>query len=106
MTYDIPVYSHGEINFSQPFKNFYTTMQYTGLKDKNGEEIYEGDILYYQYKLFRNAPDIKTTYVVKWDIDSFQGYTTRGTIGTSVRYLTKDFEIIGNIHQNPELLGD
>ena len=79
-------------------------MQYTGLKDKNGEEIYEGDILYYQYKLFRNAPDIKTTYVVKWDIDSFQGYTTRGTIGTSVRYLTKDFEIIGNIHQNPELL--
>jgi uncharacterized phage protein (TIGR01671 family) len=63
-------------------------MQYTGLKDKNNKEIYEGDIVIYQ-----NAYD--DTTAVEIEYDPSEAYFTVPT-----RY-SADMEIIGNIYENP-----
>ncbi|QDS35855.1 YopX family protein [Brevibacillus brevis] len=68
----------------------YEFMQYTGLCDKNGKEIYEGDILF-------------------WD-GGFKVYTTvrfkdgMFLAGDMPLYDCVDEEVIGNIYENPELL--
>lgn len=69
-------------------------MQYTGLCDKNGKEIYEGDIV--------RTNDKKT-----WEI-IFHGarfYANGLCIGQGARRLIDcPFEVIGNIYENPELM--
>lgn len=84
-------------------------MQYTGLKDKNGKEIYEGDVI------FRKLSLSETTAIVKWhqkyccfmwiktsekevkggNWEFMDGQTMPSNIG---------FEVIGNIYENHELL--
>lgn len=73
----------------------YELMQYTGLKDKNGKEIYEGDILQYKDSYGKSC-----RYEVKMQIDrNISGFTFWSNMG--VIYPNK---IIGNIYENPELL--
>jgi len=71
----------------------YILMQFTGLKDKNGKEIYEGDIM--------NDKGIK--FEVYWN--QHNGNWSRKNISELLAGETmKNSEIIGNIHENPELL--
>ena len=70
-------------------------MQYTGLKDKNGKEIYEGDIL---------ADDSSRYYEVIWSY-YFWGIKHDFFGITGIKHNTHlRFEVIGNIYSNPELL--
>lgn len=85
--------AHGKGFFLHDFTDIerYEFIQFTGLLDKNGKEIYEGDIV----KNTRgNKPVIRQ--VIWININHRNGWNiAKGS----------DFEIIGNIYQNPELLG-
>lgn len=83
-------------------------MQFTGLLDKNGREIYEGDIL----KPLNTA--FAEPYVVEFGVHEFaddaygeqcMGWSVRMRYGQ--RPTTRcDAKIIGNLYENPELLND
>jgi uncharacterized phage protein (TIGR01671 family) len=88
-------------------------MQCTGLKDKNGKLIYEGDILRSEEYPFKNEESYNYAAEVLWDDASatFYYYTFRistnvvgraeGNTGNLNDY---EWEVIGNIYENPELL--
>ena len=79
-------------------------MQYTGLKDKNGKEIYEGDILQFDYYYdYGQCGEHKTfTRQVDWN-DTFCGFSPIYGTGTYIMPRER-YEVIGNIHENKELL--
>lgn len=83
-----------------------TVGQYTGLKDKNGTKIFEGDIV--QTNKFFLSVGLNAKYVIEYDVEiaCFIGTMQKGNVKhfTTFQNDSDQFEVIGNIHDNPELL--
>lgn len=78
--------------------------QYTGLTDKNEVEIYKGDIVKFK-DLDDEIHEIEFIGVVEFENCSF--LLNVGDVLKCYRWIDYyDYEVIGNIHENPELLGD
>lgn len=128
-----PIYDseYDWLAFRQPNRDtmFYegvdTLMQYTGLKDKNGKEIYEGDIVrLYTGEVCGVVFPVGGGFVVDWyDKNKKAGFrkplyneiyfdgpsvsfTPDGAIEGEDYYTERKAEIIGNIYENPEMLGE
>jgi uncharacterized phage protein (TIGR01671 family) len=93
------------------WQNKYIIEQYTGLKDKNDKEIYEGDIVstIYTDQVDKKIGDIVYTtevgaYRVRCGQHLLPIVTYRVVGGSPQGLLTVADEVIGNIHENPELL--
>jgi len=98
----------GNNYFSGDYLKDIEVMQYTGLKDKKNREIYEGDLL---------KGNDSCIYKVYWSdkLCAFSSIGNEGdymgpythTLATNTGYLKerfeKEIEVIGNIHENPEL---
>jgi len=81
------------------FYSEYVIMQFTGLKDKNGKKIYEGDILKQAISL--SGPYLDKVAKVVFYHGSFLAKTT---LGAEHQIVENWVEVIGNIYENPELL--
>lgn len=92
--------------FQDPTDEPFYLIQYTGLKDKNGKEIYEGDIL--KTPSASGKGDIITT--IEWTDFSWKEKLIYSPIHQFYEYFDfsdetgEDSEVIGNIYENPELL--
>jgi uncharacterized phage protein (TIGR01671 family) len=82
-------------------------MQFTGIHDKNGKEIFEGDLLQYDGYNFRLINKEKI-YQIRYDdnLAQYYAYNLENSFDTFlVVRAWKESKIIGNIYENPELLG-
>ena len=85
---------HSEIDYGKVNIDPHTVGQFTGLHDKNGKEIYEGDIVRCDM-----GGECEVSYCIG---GGFAGFDLSPAFHNG--HQLKDVEVIGNIHDNPELL--
>lgn len=93
-----------------------TLGQYTGLKDKNGKKIFEGDIVHYYDFAFTNGFEVTGTVVytqdcmfeIEYDDKYIKNHKETRPLVCSEHpiFTSKKIEVIGNIYDNPELLNE
>src|SRR5699024_10454451 len=79
-------------------------MQYTGCRDKNGIEIYEGDVIKDKYDKFWLVQRYVGAFVITNKIPDSDGQTTTYSHFNNLANHHFYFEVIGNMWENPELL--
>jgi uncharacterized phage protein (TIGR01671 family) len=76
-------------------------MQFTGLHDKNGKEIYEGDIVAVSFP----ESNVNNIYEIKFFLTTCSfGLKSKSYHSTGLLNIEEYYEVIGNIYENPELL--
>lgn len=86
----------GELKWLSDLEKDYVLMQYTGLKEKNGKEIYEGDIISDGYIKREVKYGAYEFLPFSEELDERDHFTILGALYS--------FEVIGNIYADPELL--
>ncbi len=94
------IYNPLTSSYFEPIQEDYDVIFYTGLKDKNGKEIYEGDIMIYP-----DEPKPRNIYQIIFDGGCFVANCRVGSYFKYMReFILDTIEIIGNIYENKELL--
>ena len=108
------IWENTDVGFFPAVVNPKTVSEYTGLTDKNGVKIFEGDVIRYIPKY--GAPIIGVVVCGDYsyppeNMRFHRGYYIKWTSEPSPRQelgfwtMKRKIEVIGNIHDNPELLG-
>jgi len=101
---DAEISDHDDINLGRYDVDPDTVGQFSGLTDKNGNKIFEGDILkvfyYGKSKIFGVVKFGESRFFID---DNFMG-SIKAKAPMSDMFSRYEFEVIGNIHDNPELL--
>lgn len=108
-----PLISRGKCCFIDSFDNFeeheegrMVLQQYTGLKDKNGKEIHEGDFIKLP-EFYETREATNETFTITGYIEFKDGawmFSDSGFVYGEHTSYDGNFEVVGNIYENPELL--